>query len=152
MFSLNNEICDSHGYSPHFLFFMRHVNSPISRLIQQPVSKYADDFVHEKIRLVANTLREAHDTLRSTQVTQKRAYDLRHRAREPTVRPGDQVRIRNVGSIPGVSRKLVPPWSPVHLMVRWLSRRHVECVDPQTGQSRRTHVKYVKPVIYRFVD
>ena len=151
IFSLNNEVCDSHGYSPHFLFFMRHVNSPIARLISQPVSRYSDDFVHEKLRLVSDTLKRAHDTLRSKQIAQKRAYDLRHRAREPSIKPGDQVRIRTVGGPSGVSRKLVPPWSPIHTMVRWLSRRHVECLNPHTGQTRRTHVKYLKPVVDRLV-
>ena len=152
VFSLNNEVSSAHGYSPHFLFFMRHVNSPVSRLISQSVPRYSDDFVHEKLRLVASTLKTAHETVRVTQASQKRAYDLRHRAREPAIRPGDQVRLRNVEPTHGVSRKLVPPWSPVHIVVRWLSRRHVECLNPQTGQSRRVHVKYLKRVVDRFVD
>ena len=101
--------------------------------------------------MVADTLKAAHDSMLVRQGEQKRHYDLRRRAREPVMKPGDQIRIRNIGGPPGASRKLIPPWSPIHLLVRWLGRRHVECVDPKTGQTRRTHVRYLKPVVDRFV-
>ena len=151
VFSLNNEVCSSHGFTPHFLYFMRHTNTPVSHLTAKPLPKYSDDFVHEKMRLLASTMRTAHERLRETQAGMKRAYDLRHRAREPAIRPGDQVRLRNFESQTGVSKKMVAPWSPVYIVVKRLSRRHVECLDTRTGKVRRTHIKYLKPVVVRDV-
>lgn len=151
VFSLNNEVCSSHGFTPHFLYFMRHTNTPVSHLTAKPLPKYSDDFVHEKMRLLASTMRTAHERLRETQAGMKRAYDLRHRAREPAIRPGDQVRLRNFESQTGVSKKMMAPWSPVYIVVKRLSRRHVECLDTRTGKVRRTHIKYLKPVVVRDV-
>ena len=151
VFSLNNEVCASHGFSPYFLYFMRHPNTPISHLTSQPVSRYSDDFVHEKLRLLSDTLQTAHSRLRETQANMKRAYDLRHRAREPDFKPGGQVRLRSFDGPAGVSRKMVAPWSPIYVVVRRLSRRHVECMDARTGKPRRTHIKFLKHVVERNV-
>ena len=151
VFSLNNEVSSSHGFSPYFLYFMRHVNSPVSQLISAHVPKYSEDYIHEKMRMVAGTLRAAHETLRDSQRVQKRAYDMRYRVREPTYKPGDQVRIRNFDERKGIPRKMCNPWSSVHVVVGLVGRRHVDCLDPRTGRTRRTHVKYLKPVIGRDV-
>ena len=151
IFSLNSEVSETHGFSPYFLYFMRHPNTPISHLVSQPSARYSDDFVQEKLRLLADTLRQAHDETRRTQADMKRTYDLRHRAREPTIRVGDRVRMRNPSRQPGVSRKMTEPWSPTYIVVSRLSRRHVEYLDPRTGVTRRTHLKYLKPVVERDV-
>ena len=151
VFSLNNEVSASHGFSPYFLYFMRHVNSPVSRLISVHVPRYSEDYVHEKMRMVAGTLKRAHETIRQSQYAYKRAYDLRYRVREPRYKPGDQVRIRSFDKCKGVSRKMCDPWSCVHIVVSLVGRRHVDCLDPRTGRTRRTHVKYLKPVVERDV-
>ena len=147
VFSLNNEVSSSHGFSPYFLYFMRHVNSPVSRLISMPIPRYSEDYIHEKMRMVASTLKAAHETLREGQNVQKRAYDLRHRVREPRYKPGDQVRIRNFDNCKGMSRKMCNPWTDVYIVVDLVGRRHVNCLDPRTGKTRRTHVKFLKPVV-----
>lgn len=151
IFSLNNETSESHGYSPYFLYFMRHMNSPISQLTSRPVPRYSYDFVHEKLRLLADTLKKAHGRLRLTQADMKHSYDLRHRVREPSIRPGDRVRLRSFDGPPGVSRKMASPWSEAYVVLNRLSRRHVELLDPRTGKTRRTHIKFVKPVVDREV-
>ena len=139
VFSLNHEMSDSHGYSPYFLFFLRHVNSPMDRLVSQPTSPYSSSFVEEKLRLLSGTLKQARANLLSSQRQQKIRHDLKHGAKEPTIQPGDQIRIRNQNYRPGVSRKMVEPWSPIFVMVRWVSRRHLEYMDPVTGRIWATH-------------
>ena len=152
IFSMNSEVSEAHGYSPHFLYFMRHINTPLSHLTSQPLARYSDDFVQEKLRLLADTLRQAHDRLRQTQATMKRTYDLRHRTREPVIRVGDRVRLRNLNKRAGVSHKMVEPWSPMYIVVKRLSRRHLECLNPRTGETRRTHLKYLKHIVDRDVS
>ena len=151
VFSLNHEPSDSHGYSPHFLFFLRHVNSPVHALVSQPTSPYSHNFLEEKLRLLSETLRKARANISVSQARQKSQYDLRHRVREPHIKPGDQIRVRNQRFSPGISRKMTSPWSPVFVVVRWLSRRHLEYMDPVTGRVWSTHVKFVKPVAERAV-
>ena len=81
----------------------------------------------------------------------KRSYDLRHRVRELPIQPGDRVRLRSLDSPSGVSRKMLNPWSEDYVVLNKLSRRHVELLDPRTGKTRRTHIKFVKPVVDRKV-
>ena len=130
---------------------LRHPNTPVSHLVSRPLARYSDDFVQEKLRVLTDTLRQAHDVTRRTQTDMKRTYDLRHRTREPAIKVGDQVRLRNPGRQPGVSQKMTDPWSPTYIVVSRLSRRHVEYLDPRTGVTRRTHLKYLKPVVARDV-
>ena len=151
VFSLNTEVSSSHDYSPYFLYFMRNVNTPGSHLFSRPMPKYSEDYVHERMRTVAATLKSAHDNLRESQCTQKRQYDLRHRVKEPAYKPGDRVRIRNFERQRGVSQKMEHPWSQMYTVVGMCGRRHVECVDPETGRVRRTHVRFLKPVYQRNV-
>lgn len=149
VFSLNHEVSESHGHSPYFLFFLRHVNSPIHQLVAQPTSPYSHSFIEERLKLLSDSMKRARANMSASQTEQKRRYDLRFRAREPEIRPGDQIRVRNQRFSPGVSRKMVPPWSPVFVVVRWISRRHLEYMDPVTGRVWSTHVKFVKPVAVR---
>ena len=115
IYSLNSEVTETHGYSPYFLYFMRHPNTPISHLVSEPLARNSDDFVQEKLKLLADTLRHAHDVTRQSQTEMKRTYDLRHRAREPTIKVGDQVRLRNLGRQPDVSQKMTDPSSPTYI-------------------------------------
>ena len=43
------------------------------------------------------------------------------------------------------------PWSPVYIVVGTAGKRHVDYLDPNTGITRRTHLKFVKPVLQRTV-
>ena len=151
IFSLNNEVSSTHGYSPYFLFFMRHMSSPLSDLVSRPVSLYSDDFVHEKMRTVADTLKQAHAAFEGSQMTQKKQYDQKNHTKLLHLKPGDEIRVKNVHIRPGVSRKMLDPWSSVYVVVQMVGRRHVDYLDPRTGVTRRTHVKFVKPVVPRDV-
>ena len=128
---------------------MRHMNSPLSDMITRPVSLYSDDFVQERMRTVAQTLKTAHDSVDASQRTQKKHYDTRHHAKMTILKPGDQVRVRNVRFRPGVSRKMHDPWSSVCIVVGTVGKRHVDLLDPSTGITRRTHLKFVKPAVQR---
>ena len=149
VFSLNNEVSSTHGYSPHFLFFMRHMNSPLEDLVSRPVSLYSDDFVQEKMRTVAETLKQAHEAFEESQRIEKKQYDRKYQARMMYLKPGDKIRVKNVQFRPGISRKMQDPWSPIYIVVDVVGRRHVDYVDPRNGITRRTHTKFVKPVVRR---
>ena len=112
---------------------------------------YSVDFVEEKLRLLSSTLRRARDNSFTSQQKQKARYDLRHGVREPVIKPGDQIRVKNQSYRPGVSAKMIPPWSSIFVVIRWVSRRHLEYMDPATGRIWTTHVKFVKPVTERTV-
>ena len=132
VFSLNNEVSSTYGYSPHFLFFMRHMSSPLSDLVSRPVSLSSDDFVQERMRTVAQTLKQAHDAYATSQMTQKKQYDRKHHVRLVDLRPGDQIRVRNVHFRPGFSRKMHDPWSSIFTVVDTVGRRHVDYLAGRT--------------------
>ena len=119
--------------------------------MNQPTSTYSSSYVEEKLRLLSGTLKQARANLSSSQRQQKTRHDLKHGAKEPTIQPGDQIRIRNENYRTGISRKMVEPWSPIFVVVRLVSRRHLAYMDPVPGRTSTTHVKFVKPVTERVV-
>ena len=146
VFSLNNEVSRVTGYSPYFLYFWRHPNTPLSELVNVPVPLYSDNFVHEKLRMLSRDLRRAQDQQRTSGAVDKAAYDRRKQAKELLYVPGDRMRVRNFKHTAGQSRKMEHPWSRVHTVITMVGRRHVDYMDGDTGAVRRTHVKFTKPV------
>ena len=133
VFSMNIEVCDTHGYSPFFLYFLRHPNSSLSRLATPPGNRYSYDYVHEKLRLLSATLREA-QMQRS-----KEQYDRRHRVKNFCYQSGDKLFIRNFN----IRSKMDEPWRGPFVVVASVGRRHVDYMD-RAGVIRRTHVKNTK--------
>lgn len=146
VFALNNEVCSTHGFSPFFLYFLRYPHSPLSHLIDRPVSKYSDNYVHEKLRMLSDVLRRAHKQQSESMRGYKQQYDRRHRARDPTLRPGDQIWLKNFDA----SAKMDDPWVGPYIVESCVGRRHVNYID-RKGTVRRTHVKNVKRVCERSV-
>ena len=56
VFSINNEVCRTHGYSPFFVYFLRYPRNSVSDLAHKKVSLYSDDYIHEKLRMLTDTL------------------------------------------------------------------------------------------------
>ena len=140
IYSLNNEVCEALGYSPFFLYYLRHPNSSLSSLAEKPKNQYSDQYVHEKLRLLAATLRQAQDNQERTALRYKRQYDRRHQVRDMRYRPGDRFWMRNFDA----RSKMDNPWLGPYVVVTKVGRRHIEYADGR-GRVRRTHVKNTKP-------
>ena len=106
VYSLNNEVCNTHGYSLFFLYFLRHPNSSLSMLAAAPKNQYSDNYVHEKLRMLSNVLQCAQRQQSESMRGYKQQYDRRHRARDPALRPGDQIWLKNFK----VRTKMDDPW------------------------------------------
>jgi len=76
----------------------------------------------------------------------KQQYDRRHRARDPTLRPGDQIWLKNFDA----SANMDDPWVGPYIVEPCVGWRHVNYID-RKGTVRRTHVKNVKRVCERSV-
>ena len=139
VYSLNNEICDTTGYSPFFLYFLRHPNSPLSQLASAPKNKYSPDFVHEKLRLLSATLRQAQDRRDEMSGRYKRQFDKRYHVRDVCYREGDRLWVRNVTR----ASKMEDPWVGPFIVSSMVGRRHVEYITDRG--VRRTHVQNTKP-------
>ena len=146
VFSLNNEVCRTHGYSPFFVYFLRYPRTPIYDLVRNKVSLYSDDYIHEKLRLLSDTFEQARKSQASSYRQSKADYDRRHRATDIPIRSGDQILCRNFNA----RTKMDDPWVGPFVVSQLVGRRHVEYMD-RKGVIRRTHVKHVKPVFDRSV-
>ena len=146
VFSLNNEVSRTTGYSPYFLYFWRHPTAPLSRLVDESVPMYSDNFVHQKLRTLSQDLRQAQEQRRISAAADKAAYDRRNQAKDLLYKAGDRIRVRNFKHQAGVALKMEHPWSRTHTVVGMVGRRHVEYMDGTTGRLHRTHVKFTKPV------
>ena len=141
MFSLNNEVCSTHGFSPFFLYFLRYPHSSLSKLSKQPVSKYSDAYVSERLRLLSGVLRRAREQQARAQANYKYQHDRRHRSRDVRIVPGDQIWLKNFGA----RSKFDDPWVGPLVVVSREGRRHLSYMDKK-GSVRRTHLKNVKLV------
>ena len=146
VFSLNNDICRTHGFSPFFIYFLRYPHSPISDLVSKKVSLYSDDYVQEKLRILSDTFEQARKTQTSSYRQYKADYDRRKRVNDQALSSGDQIWCRNFNA----KTKMDDPWVGPFIVARLVGRRHVDYIDKK-GVIRRTIVRYVKPVSERAV-
>ena len=49
VFSLNNETSSTTGFSPFFVYFLRHPHRSVADLSRAPTSQYSDDYVPENV-------------------------------------------------------------------------------------------------------
>ena len=140
VFSLNNEVCDTVGYSPFFLYFLRHPHCSLSRLSRAPRNQYSDSFVHEHLRLLSSTLQRAQARQAEESKRYKQQYDRRYRVQERVYKPGDRLWVRNFQA----RSKMDDPWRGPYVVMSNVGRRHVDYMDNR-GTVRRTHTKNVKP-------
>lgn len=146
IFSLNSEVCSTHGFSPFFVFFLRHPHTPLSLFGTNRGASSPDSFVSQKLRLLSDTFQRARQRQTTRAGRYKQQYDRRHGVKEKVFRPGDQIWCRNFNA----RSKLDNPWIGPFVVVSCVGRRHVEYMD-QRGMMRRTHVQNVKSVIERSV-
>lgn len=146
VFSLNNEICATHGYTPFFIYFLRHPHTPLSELANNDVSKYSDQYVCEKLRLLSATMRNALQKQGLQMGQYKKRYDARHKCKDKYLKSGDQVWCQNFNA----RSKLDDPWVGPYTVVTLVGRRHVDCIDSR-GAIRRVHINHLKPVCARSV-
>ena len=144
VFSLNNEVCGTLGYSPFFLYFLRHPHSSLSRLAKAPKNQYSDNFVHEHLRLLSSTLQRAQARQAEESKRYKRQYDRRYRVRECIYKSGDRLWVKNFQA----RSKMDDPWCGPYVVVSIVGRRHVDYMDNR-GVVRRTHMKNTKLVSER---
>ena len=144
VFSLNNEVCRTHGLSPFFVYYLRYPNCQISELVKPKVSPYSDDYVQEKLRVLSETLKQARSNQQVSHQQYKAQYDKRHRVVDHAIKSGDRVWCRNFSA----KSKMDDPWVGPFVVARRAGRRHIELMD-RKGMIRRTHVKHVKPVFER---
>ena len=139
VFSLNNEVCDTLGYSPFFLYFLRHPHSSLNRLGKAPTNKYSDSFVHEQLRQLSSTLQRAQARQAEENKRYKRQYDRRYQVQDFSYKPGDRLWIKNFQQ----KSKMDDPWCGPYIVVSNVGRRHVDYMDKK-GAIRRTHLKNTK--------
>ena len=139
VFSLNNEVCVTNGYSPFFLYFLRYPNSSLSRLAKAPANRYSDNFIHEKLRLLSATFQQAQARQTEKALQYKRQYDKRHQVQDFSYKSGDRLWIKNVK----IRSKMDDPWNGPYIVVSSVGRRHVDYIDSK-GVIRRTHLKNTK--------
>ena len=132
VYSLNIEVCDTHGHSPFFLFFLRHPNSSLSKLATLHGNRYSHDYVHEKLRLRSATLREAQAQRSVSQRRCKQQYNRRHRVKDFCYRSGDQLFVRNFR----IRSKMDDPWHGPFVVVSGVGRRHVDYIPAFAGVFR----------------
>ena len=144
VFSLNNEVCGTLGYSPFFLYLLRHPHSSLSRLAKAPKNQYSDNFVHEHLRLLSSTLQRAQARQAEESKRYKRQYDRRYRVRECIYKSGDRLWVKNFQA----RSKMDDPWCGPYVVVSIVGRRHVDYMDNR-GVVRRTHMKNTKLVSER---
>jgi hypothetical protein len=82
------------GYSPNFLVYGRELRAPVDIVFGAPVeesevSRAADDFVEDKLRVMREAYRLVRQQLGASQQRAKRYYDLK--ARPTSFKPGEWV-------------------------------------------------------------
>ena len=114
--------------------------------MQRKVSKYCDDYVQEKLRVLIDTLEQVRKNQAINYREYKAHYDRRNRASDTCYRPGDRVWYRNFNG----KTKIDDPWDGPYVILCRVGRRHIEFSDKK-GMTRRTHVKNIKPFFERAV-
>ena len=140
-FSLNNEVSSTTGFSPFFVYFLRHPHCSMADMSRAPRNLYSHDYVSEKLRLLSTVFQQAQrQRLRSAEAY-KEQYDRRYGAREVTLKPGERVWLRNFSA----RAKMDYPWLGPYTVVSLHGCRHVDLID-MAGRVRRAHSKHLKPV------
>lgn len=139
VYALNNETCDTHGYTPYFLYFLRHPHCALAKLARAPRNQYSDCFVHEKLRLMSSTLQQAQARQERKASEYKQQYDRRRQVQDCDYKPGDRLWVRNFR----IRSKLDNPWIGPFVVVTSVGRRHIDYMNKK-GVIRRTHVKNTK--------
>ena len=115
-------------------------------LIFRSKNKYSSDFVHEKLRLLAATLKRAQACRKEMSERYKQQFDKRHHTTDICYQKGDQIWVRNMRR----ASKMDDPWLGPFPVIGMTGRRHVEYVN-SGGTVSRTHVQHTKRCIARHV-
>ncbi|XP_033731103.1 uncharacterized protein LOC117320667 [Pecten maximus] len=129
----------STGYTPNRLMLGREVMLPADIMMGVSQANLEDfepaEWVQNLNRVIAEAHQFARHHLESTQVRQKKDYDLK--LREQMYNPGDTVYKLDEATVVGQSRKLRPPWKGPYLVVG--SEPPVYILQDNRGQTKRIH-------------
>ncbi|VDI71161.1 COMPASS component SPP1 [Mytilus galloprovincialis] len=109
--AVRSSVNRSTGFTPNMLMLGREVNQPVDLLYSVPGAK-TDESQDEYVMRLRDAITSAHEiarnTLKTTQNTMKRDYDVRILEREYKI--GDLVYVLDTAKIKGRAKKLDPPW------------------------------------------
>ena len=142
--SINSNLCESTGHSPHYVVFGEEIRLPSHLLGSAPPPVYnVDDYVSAQRKVFSDIHRQVKERL---QDSKSKMSAKQHKVSEPvTLQVGDSVMVR----VPDRHSKLSPNFVGPRLVVTKLSGNKFEILDPllntleiiHSDRLKRTQVK-----------